>query len=63
MARIRKGTQSLGNGKVMIKTNSAKGVRKIRCMRCKNLVAPSQGNDGKPVYRCICGRSFRSTTM
>jgi len=63
MSRIRKGTQALKGGKVLVKTNSAKGIRKIRCMSCKNLCAPSQGDDGKPVYRCICGRTFRSTAM
>jgi len=63
MSRIRKGTQALRAGKVLVKSSSTKGIRKIRCMSCKALCAPSQGNDGKPVYKCMCGRTFRSTTM
>lgn len=63
MARVRKGTKSLGGGKVMVRTGTTMGIRKIRCMSCKTLVGPSQGSDSKPIYKCTCGRSFRVTTM
>ena len=63
MSRIRKGTQALKGNRVLVKSSSTKGIRKIRCMSCKALCAPTQGNDGKPIYKCACGRSFRSTAM
>ena len=64
MARVRSsGGTALKGGKVMVKTNSNKGARKIRCPGCKMLMGPSMDGQGKPVYKCSCGRTLRSTAM
>lgn len=63
MSRVRSGTKALKDGKVLIKSSSRKGPRKMRCPHCKNLVGPTQHTDGQSVYRCTCGRVFRAVTM
>jgi len=63
MSRVRRGTQSLKGGKIMVKSNSNMGARKIRCTGCNTLIGPSLDGQGKPVYKCGCGRSFRSTSL
>lgn len=63
MSRVRRGTQDLKGGKVLVKSASRKGARKIRCMGCKRLVSGSQAGNGKPVYKCVCGRVSQLVAM
>lgn len=58
--RVRKGTRSLRNGKVMVKSSATKGARQLRCPKCKSLAGPSQDGQGRVVYKCACGRTFGS---
>jgi hypothetical protein len=63
MSRLRKVAKAVqGTDKVIVRSDGT-GLRKLQCPRCSKQVARSLDNQGKPIYKCICGASFRSVTM
>jgi len=64
MPRIRKGTQSIKGGPIILKKTGKGGMRKIRCTNCHGMAAPMHRADGKLVTRCgTCGIELTSTAM
>lgn len=62
MSRLRKSAQAIkGTDKVAIRSTG--GLRKLQCPRCQKQVSRTMDNQGKPLYKCICGASFRTQAM
>lgn len=63
MARLRKVAKAVQGSSTVVIRSDGVGLRKLQCVKCTKQVPRSLDSQGKPIYRCSCGASFRSVTM